>query len=241
MHGLQIGLDGGGWLTWCGYGCSAHCLLWPCTCPRRINTTGAAVDHHSGKKAETRGLSWHPSGPLTLGDALEAGRADARRLLRPPPLAASHHYGLLTPRLAVATVARELVSGAASVWLSRCRGIGQIVTIDRRITPLPLLQNGACPFPCTQLLSVLMPDRDPKPHRGGACSGDYRRRRAYRRGRPRAHRRPHTPKNQPTPSPGSPCPCAPAPFFPPASTQFWIVAKGTTTRGSRHRCQLARR
>jgi hypothetical protein len=105
-----------------GYGCSAYCLLWPCTCPRRINTTGAAVDHHSGKKAETRGLSWHPSGPLTLGDALEAGRADARRLLRPPPLAASHHYGLLTPPLAVATVARELVSGAASVWLSRCRG-----------------------------------------------------------------------------------------------------------------------
>ena len=78
------------------------------------------------------------------------------RLLRPPPLAASHHYGLLTPPLAVATVARELVSGAASVWLSRCRGIGQIVTVDRRITPLPLLQNGACPFPCTQLLSVLM-------------------------------------------------------------------------------------
>jgi hypothetical protein len=35
-------------------------------------------------------------------------------------------------------------------------GMGQIVTVDRRITPLPLLQNGACPFPCTQLLSVLM-------------------------------------------------------------------------------------
>ena len=34
----------------------------------------------------TREPSWHPSGPLTLGDALEAGRADARRLLRPPPL-----------------------------------------------------------------------------------------------------------------------------------------------------------
>jgi len=34
MRGLQIGLDGGGWLTWRGYGRSAHCLLWPCTCPR---------------------------------------------------------------------------------------------------------------------------------------------------------------------------------------------------------------
>src|SRR6266567_7028496 len=37
-----------------------------------------------------RGLSWHPSGPLTPVDALEAGRADARRLRRPPHLATSH-------------------------------------------------------------------------------------------------------------------------------------------------------
>lgn len=29
------------------------------------------------------------------------------------------------------------------------------------------------------------------------------------------------------------------PFFPPASTQFWIVANGTNTRWSRQRCQLA--
>src|SRR2546421_8712007 len=34
-----------------------------------------------------RGLSWSPSGPLIPGDALDAGRADARRLLRPPPSA----------------------------------------------------------------------------------------------------------------------------------------------------------
>jgi hypothetical protein len=30
-------------------------------------------------------------------------------------------------------------------------------------------------------------------------------------------------------------------FFSPASTQFWIVAKGTKTRWSRQRCQLAGR
>src|SRR5678815_1343806 len=38
-----------------------------------------------------RGLSWHPSGPLTPGDALEAGRVDAHRLLRLPPCAASSY------------------------------------------------------------------------------------------------------------------------------------------------------
>src|SRR5712691_3620096 len=86
-----------------------------------------------------RGLSWPPSGPLTPVDALEAGRADARRLLRPSSLAASDHRCLLTPPLAVATVVRERAvflassrhgpsipppwraSGAASVWLSPCR------------------------------------------------------------------------------------------------------------------------
>jgi hypothetical protein len=38
-----------------------------------------------------RERSWPPSGPLTPGDALDTGRVDARRLLRPPPLAASRH------------------------------------------------------------------------------------------------------------------------------------------------------
>src|SRR6266849_6404293 len=37
-----------------------------------------------------RGLSWHPSSPFTSRDVLEAGCTNARRLLRPPPLAASH-------------------------------------------------------------------------------------------------------------------------------------------------------
>src|SRR6266571_4326639 len=86
-----------------------------------------------------RGLSRPPSGHLSPVDALDAGRADARRLLRPPPLTASHHHGVLTPLRAAATAARGtgapraasrhgrsipppwLVSGAASVWRSRCR------------------------------------------------------------------------------------------------------------------------
>src|SRR5262249_41510564 len=80
-----------------------------------------------------------PSGLLTSGDALNAGRVDTRRPPRRPPRAASHHDGLLTPPLAVAMAARErarlrassrhgpsiplpwLASGAASIWVSRCR------------------------------------------------------------------------------------------------------------------------
>ena len=57
------------------------------------------------QKTWPRGLSWPPSGPLTPGDALEASRVDARRLLRSPPLAASHPYGILTPPRAGATAA----------------------------------------------------------------------------------------------------------------------------------------
>jgi len=43
------------------------------------------------QKGLARGLSWHPSGPLTPGNALDAGCVDARRLPRPPHRAASHH------------------------------------------------------------------------------------------------------------------------------------------------------
>src|SRR5499427_9425350 len=51
-----------------------------------------------------RGLSWHPSGPLTPGDALEAGRVDAPRLLSGylpwllPITTASSHPRWLRPR-----------------------------------------------------------------------------------------------------------------------------------------------
>src|SRR5215510_12277537 len=50
-----------------------------------------------------RGFSWPPSGPFTPRDALDAVHAHARRLLRPPSRAVSHHHSVLTPRLAVAT------------------------------------------------------------------------------------------------------------------------------------------
>src|SRR5712691_3047312 len=43
-----------------------------------------------GKKAYRRGLSWHPSGPLSPGEALDAGHTDTRRHLRLSSLAASH-------------------------------------------------------------------------------------------------------------------------------------------------------
>jgi len=64
----------------------------------RGNTMGSPADRHRGTKAETRGLSWHPSGPLTPVDALDAGRADAPRLRRPPPRPAAHHPACSPPR-----------------------------------------------------------------------------------------------------------------------------------------------
>src|SRR5712691_8380492 len=85
-----------------------------------------------------RGLSWHHSGPLSPGDALDAGHADARRHLRLSSLAASHHDGLLTAQLAAATAARgtaapraasthgrsaqrpSLACAAATAWPSLC-------------------------------------------------------------------------------------------------------------------------
>src|SRR5215471_10663089 len=62
-----------------------------CTRSLRLNTLGSPVDRLRGKKAETRGLAWLPSSSLASGDAPDANRADAPRLLRPPPLAAFHH------------------------------------------------------------------------------------------------------------------------------------------------------
>ncbi len=70
----------------------------PCTCMLRINIPGSPTGLHKDKKAYTRGLAWHPSGPLTPVDTFEASRADARRLLRPPPRAASYHSACSYPR-----------------------------------------------------------------------------------------------------------------------------------------------
>ena len=61
-----------------------------CTCALRINPPGSPVDYHRGKKAYKRGLSWPPSGPLSPGEALDAGHTDTRRHLRLSSLAASH-------------------------------------------------------------------------------------------------------------------------------------------------------
>jgi hypothetical protein len=97
------------------------------------------ADLHRGKKVYMRGLARHPSGPLPSMDILETGRVDARRLLRPPPLAASPHHGWFTPPLAGATAARGtgappggsrhdrsvrlpwLAYGVATAWPNRCR------------------------------------------------------------------------------------------------------------------------
>ena len=78
-----------------------------CTSSVRVNTRGLPSDRHKSKKAWTRGSSGHLSGPRSPGDALDAGRADARRLLRRPLRTASPFLCLLTPPLAVATGAPD--------------------------------------------------------------------------------------------------------------------------------------
>jgi hypothetical protein len=81
--------------------------LRPCPSSVRVDTRGLPADFHKGKKAWKRELSWHHSGSLPPGDALEAGCANARCLLRRPPFAVPHHHGVLTAPLAGATAARE--------------------------------------------------------------------------------------------------------------------------------------
>src|SRR5262249_20579152 len=108
--------------------------------PLRVNTSGSPVNRYRAKKVWTRGLSWHPGDPLPPGDGFDADRADTRRPLRPPPLTASHHRGMLTPLLAGAMAGREQVAPeaaardgewgprpwrackAATAWPSPCRG-----------------------------------------------------------------------------------------------------------------------
>src|SRR5262252_3386661 len=96
-----------------------------------------------------RGLFWPLSGPLSPGDALDAGRVDAPRLLRPPLLATVHHPCVLTSSLAAATAARGTAgplarstpdlsaprpspgSAAAIAWLSPSRGSAGAVATTR--------------------------------------------------------------------------------------------------------------
>src|SRR5262245_15119946 len=78
-----------------------------CTWSLRVNILDSPVGHYRDKKVWTRACSWPSSGPLTLGNGLDAGRADTRHPLRPPSLTASHHRGVLIPLLAGATAGRE--------------------------------------------------------------------------------------------------------------------------------------
>ena len=78
-----------------------------CTCRLRINTPGSSVDRHRGQKGIDSRALMASQCPLTPGDALTAGRMDARRLRRPAHLPTSPHHGWLTPPLAAATAARE--------------------------------------------------------------------------------------------------------------------------------------
>ena len=111
-----------------------------CTWPLRVNISDFPCDRYRDKKLWTRGLLWHPSGPLPPGDGRDSSRADTRRPLRPPPLTASHHRGMLTPcwlrprrdakeqhltqRPDMVGEARRpwRACTAATAWLSRSRG-----------------------------------------------------------------------------------------------------------------------
>ena len=67
-----------------------------------------------GQKGLEERTIWHHGGPLNRVDVLEAGRANARRLLRRPPVAVPHHHFLLTDLLAGATAARETAAPRAA-------------------------------------------------------------------------------------------------------------------------------
>src|SRR6266446_797098 len=75
----------------------SHCAL-------RINTTGLPLDCLRDKKFYERGLSWPPSGPLSPGDALDAGHADTptphqlTATRRSSPALSSSHPCWLRPR-----------------------------------------------------------------------------------------------------------------------------------------------
>ena len=121
---------------------------WSRTCILRINTPGSPTGRHKDKKVYTRGLAWPPSGPLSPGDALDAGHADTptpHRLPATPRRCLSCSL-FLTPALAAATVARETAapraasrhdpsvqrpwraSAAASAWRNHSQGSARTVS-----------------------------------------------------------------------------------------------------------------
>src|SRR6516165_4221978 len=95
---LALRVGGGFW--------AAGAVGGSCTSRLRLNATGSPIDHYRIKTVYIRGLSWPHDGSLNRGDALEVSRVDARRLLRPPPRAAFHPHGVLTPPRAGATAGR---------------------------------------------------------------------------------------------------------------------------------------
>src|SRR5262249_23153992 len=155
---------------------------------------GSPVDCHRSKKAWTRELSWPPSGPLSPGDALAAGRPATRHRLRSPPCALSPHHSLLTDLRAAARVAHGRAapraasrrgpsvprpwraSAAASVWRSRCPWsvrVGATVDVswhgaNRNCSILDTIQAAAATPP--RPYTVCGPVVRPRPHAGG-CSG----------------------------------------------------------------------
>src|SRR5919109_2786338 len=85
------------------------------------------------------------SSPLSPGDALDASRVDAHRLLRPPLLAAAHHHCLLTPSLAAAMAARGTAGPLSRSTRDRSALPPSRVSggCHRLAEPVPLVGTGA--------------------------------------------------------------------------------------------------
>src|SRR5262249_26237224 len=125
------------------------------------------------------------------GDTLKADCANARPLLRRPPLTVSHHHGWLTDPLAGATAAREravplsrsrrdrsgprpsLASRAATAWPSLCHGCVPAAAqadvswreVDRNYSTRDTRLTAAATrlHPCT----ACSPGARPRPHAAG--------------------------------------------------------------------------
>ncbi len=106
---IRGALEGAARISRLRYWAMGNCITprkWSCPSRLRLNTRDLPGDRHKGKKVWTRGASWHPSHPLTPGDALDAGRAGARRLLQGASAGCFPPLGLLIPPLAGAMMAR---------------------------------------------------------------------------------------------------------------------------------------
>src|SRR5712671_6352316 len=155
-------------------------------------TTGSPVDCQRDKKFYKRGLSWHPSGPLSPGDALDAGHADTPTPHQLTAIRRSLSCSLfLTPLLAAATAARGrvalragsthgrsalrpwLVFAAATAWPSRCHGwvrTAAAAGVRRRVANRSYSTHDTMraaaatpPRPCTAWRRAA----PPRPHGGG--------------------------------------------------------------------------